>query len=104
VSKFADIFKKYKTYDTSSGFGNPSQWKGAFRERMGIDEAQEIVNDIKEETSPLLSLRACKTFADLKKTYYNLMQVHHPDHGGDLKLAKQIVALFTVLKASLKKE
>lgn len=95
---FADIFKKYKTYDTSSGYGNPSQWKGAFRERMGWDEAQEIVNDIKEETSPLLALRACKTLEELKGVYRKLMLEYHPDKGGDVRKAQEIVALYTVLK------
>jgi hypothetical protein len=98
MGNFADIFSKYKTYDTSTGYGDPSQWKSAFRERMRIDEAQEIVDEIKEETSPILALRACKTLAELKKVYHSLLKQHHPDKGGDVKVAQQIVALFTVLK------
>lgn len=99
---FADIFKKYKTYDTSKGFGNSSQWKSAFRERMGWDEAEEIVNEIKDEHPPLVALRACKTLLELKKTYRDLMKIFHPDKGGDVRKAQEIVALYTVLEAKLK--
>jgi hypothetical protein len=33
----------YNTYDTSTGYGNAKQWKKSFNQRMGMDEAQEIM-------------------------------------------------------------
>ncbi len=34
--------------------------------------------------------KACKTVEDVKKMYRDLMMQYHPDHGGDVEIAKAI--------------
>jgi hypothetical protein len=32
----------YEKYDTSNGFGTPQEWREAFYERMGFEQAQQV--------------------------------------------------------------
>ena len=71
----------YKTYDAErEGFGLSWQWRGAFRERMGMDEAREVLQD----KSPLavLELSAGATWNEIKRAYRALALKFHPDHCG----------------------
>lgn len=89
----------YKTYDTSHGFGNPNEWRSAFNERMGYKEAQDFLRDVKQEEIPfILEMRAAKTLNDLKAVYREALKLHHPDKGGDTKVAQAIIAMYTTLK------
>lgn len=95
---FSDLFKRYKTYDPQQdGYGSPEQWRSAFNERMGVKEARTVLSD----ASPLavLGLDAMPATKDeLKRAYRRLMMTHHPDRGGDVEKAKQIIAAYTVLE------
>ena len=91
----------YKTYDTNQGYGKPSQWKQAFKERMNLDEAEAFMREQKTEVNCLADLKACKTLLELKKVYHQLMNKFHPDHGGDTATAQQIVATYAILKERL---
>ena len=70
----------YKTYDTSSGFGNPEQWREAFGERMNF--CVLTIKD-KEESKgllgPLEDAFKTKDAAILKKAYSKLLMQWHPD-------------------------
>jgi hypothetical protein len=42
---FGDVFAKYKTYDDSAGRGSAREWRGAFNDRMGFEEAESYFAD-----------------------------------------------------------
>ena len=46
-----DFMSGYKTYDTSAGYGSPKQWRASFSDRMGMDEAVEIMGQQAETKS-----------------------------------------------------
>jgi bifunctional non-homologous end joining protein LigD len=64
--------RKYETYDTSEGFGNPDQWRSAFNSILGkstsIDEAHTILGTSKNTP-----------YSQLKARYYKLSKQFHPD-------------------------
>ncbi len=69
----------YKTFDPEAeGYGSSWQWRGAFRERMGMDEAREVLQD----TSPhaVLELPTGATWNEIKRAYRALALKFHPDH------------------------
>ena len=93
----------YKTYDTSNGFGNRRKWINAFEERMNfrVNTDQET----KEKESVYASLYECKTLGELRKEYYRLMNIHHPDKAGDTEenkiIAQAINDTYFKLKSKL---
>lgn len=88
----------YKTYDTSNGFGSPSEWRFSFNERMGFKEAKTILKD----GSPLdiLGLTANATFDEIKERYKKLAKECHPDKNPniDRSVFQKLLAAYTVLK------
>lgn len=86
----------YKTYDTSNGFGDREEWQGAFFERLGFDEAIEVLGA--DDPLVLFGLGANATWADVIKAYRRLAIEHHPDKGGDVATMKKINAAFEVLE------
>jgi DnaJ-class molecular chaperone len=42
------------------------------------------------------------TKSQLGTRYRELMQKHHPDHGGDMATARKIIAAFTILSELVK--
>jgi len=97
---FMDCYKK-RYNPKVEGYGNRAEWKSAFRERMGLDEATEYLKTEQPKAPCLNDLRKCKTLIELKSTYRNLLKIFHPDKGGDTKTAQAIIALFTVLADKL---
>jgi DnaJ-domain-containing protein 1 len=71
----------YKTYDTSHGFGSSSQWKSAFEERMNLGVVKN--SDRLQYKHIVEKLFSIKNADELKKAYYKLMMIHHPDKAGD---------------------
>ncbi len=95
----------YKTFDPEAeGYGSSWQWRGAFRERMGMDEAREVLQD----TSPhaVLELPTGATWSEIKRAYRALALKFHPDHskahglseGEATERMKVINAAFTLLE------
>ena len=60
-------FMDYKTYDTSSGFGNSSEWRKALNYRMNGEKARQII----KEASPyeILGLVFGATRSEIKKQF-----------------------------------
>lgn len=95
----------YRTYDTRQGFGTARQWRGAFTERMRLDEAEAFVKDRKLTPWDVLGLKPGATAAQLKAAYREKALACHPDrcavHGLTLEAAteqfKRLLAAYTVL-------
>ncbi len=98
VRKFSDCFAKYKTYDTSQGFGSVKDWSSQWKAMTG-DEARALVGN--DSLLEILGLEVMPTLAALKRAYLTLMKVHHPDKGGDLAVAQKIVAAYQLLSEQL---
>ncbi len=95
---FMDVYTT--TYDTSKGFGHPSQWKDDFRERMGIDEANEVLGG--DDPRSILGVGINATATQIKSAWRRLMVKWHPDqHPGNEETAtkkfKKILAAYTKL-------
>jgi DnaJ-domain-containing protein 1 len=100
MSKFTDIFDKYKHYDPETeGFGDVSQWQEAFEQKMGHDEAAKTIAD--QKPLEILGFKVMPTVHELKKRYRALMMVHHPDRGGEIEVARKIIAAFTLVMEEL---
>jgi hypothetical protein len=83
---FVDL-SKYKTYDTSTGFGSPEQWREAFGERMHYYTFTPV--ERKEKEKGLCdTLYEAKTYEVLRDTYYALIKQHHPDVVGDSEASR----------------
>ncbi len=89
-------FMDYKTYDTSKGYGNSSEWRKAFNYRMDSNEAKEII----KEASPyeILKLSSDTTWNEVVKQFRKLAMEHHPDKGGSTKTMQKIIAAYTIIK------
>ena len=105
AKKKRGFMDNYRTYDPEAeGYGSSWQWRGAFRERMGTDEAREVLQD----KSPLavLELPTGATWNEIKRAYRALALKFHPDHCGARGLTegeatermKAINAAFTILE------
>jgi DnaJ-class molecular chaperone len=89
--------KDYAPYGRNSGpKGSSSEWKRAFREAMGLDEAVRIID--KNDPFSILGLNVTATLAEIKNTFRKLALKAHPDHGGDRNDFEQMFAAYTVLK------
>lgn len=95
---FAD---SYKRYDTTNGFGNGREWREGFSQKMGQDEAHEILNDY-PNTSPfqILGLSFTATQEEIKKAFKILIMKWHPDRNNAPEaeaMSKKIIAAYTIL-------
>lgn len=88
----------YKTYDPKAdGYGSPYDWKGAFHERMGLDEARRVVSE--ESPYDILGVTTSSTWEQVKKAFRKLAMQHHPDKGGDPATFRKVRAAFEVLES-----
>jgi DnaJ-class molecular chaperone len=70
---------QYKTYDTSNGFGTPSEWRRAFRVRMGAEEAATIMRDAKLDPYVVLGITKSASNAEIKSAFRKASLACHPD-------------------------
>lgn len=92
----------YKTYNpVVEGYGNSEQWRNAFFERLGIDEAYEILN----EEDPLIVLGIVDkkpTWDEIQRAFRRKILQWHPDQNQDNEeaaiMAKKVIAAFEILE------
>lgn len=92
----------YKTYDTSCGFGNPKEWREAFRERMSKDEAKEILQKVDESPYSILQISENAAPEEIKKAYRKRLMEWHPDKNQHRineaeEMTKKIIAAYITL-------
>lgn len=78
------------------GYGSPHEWKGAYNERMGMDEAKAAVGD--DSPYGILGLTEKVSWTDVKKAYRKLAMQHHPDKGGDVATFRKVQGAYEVLE------
>lgn len=71
----------YRTYDTSEGYGNPAQWRAAFRFRLGLDASREAVGN--ESPRDILCVSLSATWDEIVRAYRKLVKNVHPDLNPD---------------------
>lgn len=98
--KFSDIFSKYKTYDTSQGHGSQEEWSVAWESMTG-GQAAEVLSEQSRSPLAILGFLITPTVSELKTRYRELILKHHPDQGGDSKMAREIIAAYTVVLESI---
>jgi DnaJ-class molecular chaperone len=92
----------YKTYDTSKGFGSPKDWKKAFKNRMGTEEAETILKGQEQTPYEILSIEKGATKEAIKKAYRKMIMRWHPDKNQNRiteaeEMSKKIIAAYTLL-------
>lgn len=96
-------FDKYKTYDTSSGYGDKKSWRRAFESRMGNEEAEIIIKESKETPYSILGISEHSSQVEIRLAFRKLISEWHPDknsHRVDeaTEMSKKIIAAYTILK------
>jgi len=67
-----------RKYDPNEeGYGNVDDWYSAFRERMGLDEAESILGN--DDPRQILGLSSSFTSAELKSAWRKYAFKWHPD-------------------------
>ncbi len=92
----------YKTYDTSEGFGSPSQWQEAFNKRMSMEDAVKLL-DKDEDPYTILGVAMGSTFELIKKAFRKVAMKFHPDKnpGKEKEMnekMQKIIAAYTIIK------
>ncbi len=89
----------YKPYGTYKGErGNPDQWKDAYEQRMGSNEAQNILRGDKDSAYAILGIpENCQDTGKIKVAYRKMVMIHHPDKGGTEFEFKRVHAAYSWL-------
>lgn len=92
----------YQTYDTSGGFGSTAGWRKAFNERMGKEEATEILKGQQETPYQILGIPAGASATEIKKAFHRLIIEWHPDKNQHRiseaeEMSKKIIAAYSLL-------
>lgn len=75
---FAEIAASRRRYNPATeGYGNPDEWKGAFRARMGLGEAKEVLQG--QGPRAVLGVNDSATWDEIRRAYKKMALQHHPD-------------------------
>lgn len=89
----------YKTYNPDvEGYGDASQWKKAFNQRMGYDEAVNVLGS--DSAYSILGILAGSTLSEIKAAYRKLAMKWHPDRNPNVdttEMMQKIIAAYTFL-------
>lgn len=78
--------------------GSPADWRSAFKQRMGLDEALAAVKNSKKTPRGILGVGRTAIWEEIKSAYRKLARQHHPDLGGDAAEFRNIQAAYEVLE------
>lgn len=101
---FAQMAAERPKYNPEvEGYGDPDEWRSAFKERMGLEEAQKVVGS--RSARELLGLALAATWAEIVKAYRAAMLRFHPDRASQNGLTqeeatqktKEVNAAFAIL-------
>lgn len=92
----------YKTYDTSTGFCHAGQWRGAFGQRMGRDEAEAIIKSKDKTPWEILGVAQNASPQEITKAYRAKMMEWHPDRNPHreaeaVEMSKAINAAYEII-------
>ena len=72
----------YKEYDPKDeGYGDPHQWRQQFYQRMGIEEAQEILDT--DNPYDILGIKYGASKGEISKAFRKMAFKWHPDKNLD---------------------
>lgn len=95
----------YKTYNViEEGFGDETQWKRSFNQRMGFDEAKTILSN--DDPYSILGILVGATLAEIKKAFRQMAMKWHPDKNKNIDTTEKmqkIIAAYTFLTSKIKK-
>lgn len=97
-------FNRYKTYDTSNGYGNPREWRESFYKKMGKGEAVEIMSHEVDGPHKILGVTTSASASEIKSAFRKLVMQWHPDRNPDNQaeaeaMTKKIIAAYTILSS-----
>ncbi|MEC5144925.1 J domain-containing protein [Chitinophaga sp. 212800010-3] len=92
----------YKTYDTTSGYGNAENWRDDFKQRMSNEDATRIITDAVRTPHEVLALKPGASATEIKTAFRNLIRQWHPDVNQHRlaeaeAMSKKIIAAYTLL-------
>ena len=104
ATKRKGFLEGYRTYDTREGFGDPGQWRDAFRYRMGLDAAREAVGS--DSPRSILNVSLSSTWDEIKAAYRTLVRKFHPDlnPGIDTTMFRKVQGAYEILEAEFKRK
>lgn len=74
------IDAKRKRYNPEvEGFGNPHEWTSAFYERMGVEEAEQVLHGNDQSPRGILGVTIKATWDEIVRAYRKLALATHPD-------------------------
>lgn len=93
----------YKTYDTSKGFGSASQWRAAFSERMGREQAATVLQEKRHTPWTVLGLVQGASQQQIKQAFRKAIMEWHPDRNAHrvqeaYVMSRQIIAAYELLR------
>ena len=92
----------FKQYDTSTGYGNPKEWKQSFYQRMSQEEAFIIVEKSQETPYQILGITTKATQKEIKSAFRKKITEWHPDLNQHriqeaTIMSQKIIAAYTLL-------
>lgn len=85
---FSDVFKKYKTYDTSQGFGSVGEWQAQWEQMSGAEAVIVLQGRLPHEILGL-SLEQARDLDCVKRAMRQIVMENHPDKNPGNKEAEQ---------------
>jgi DnaJ-domain-containing protein 1 len=109
MTSFRDIDAKRKQYDPAiEGYGNAHEWTGAFYQRMGVKEAEQVLYGKKSSPRQILGVGIRATWEEIVKAYRKLAMQTHPDRihvtGMTLEAATEAFKIVSAAYAVLAQE
>ena len=77
--------------------GSPGDWQFAFRDRMGFDQAMEVLAG--ESPEKVLKVSLDSNWSEIKRSYWKLSKETHPDlPGGNSNAFRRVQAAYEILE------